>query len=269
MNLACLFTVVAMLGAQSALFSPSKMGIIPELLPPEKISVANGLFGLTTVSATVIGMAGGSWLSRASGLYGKERWWLSAVVVLAHRHRGVHRELADPEVAGSQSQSAFSLGCRRAQTWRDLRTLASNRPLLRVALGVVFFWSVGALAQLNVDQFAAEGGALHETDKVPLLIALVVGVGVGQRVGGHLVGRARRVGDSAAGSVRRGGFFDVVVYRCRHGAGAWRGDVRGTGLGAGPAVRIGRECRFVLGAVGSLHAASQSTPASAVPCWRR
>ena len=40
------------------------MGIIPELLPPEKISVANGLFGLTTVSATVIGMAGGSWLSR-------------------------------------------------------------------------------------------------------------------------------------------------------------------------------------------------------------
>ena len=182
-NLACLFTVVAMLGAQSALFSPSKMGIIPELLPPEKISVANGLFGLTTVSATVIGMAGGSWLSRASGLYGKERWWLSAVVVLAIAIVGFIVSLLIRRLPAANPSRHFPWDAVR-QTWCDLRKLASNRPLLRVALGVAFFWSVGALAQLNVDQFAFEGGALHETDKVPLLIALVVGVGLGSVLAG-------------------------------------------------------------------------------------
>jgi acyl-[acyl-carrier-protein]-phospholipid O-acyltransferase/long-chain-fatty-acid--[acyl-carrier-protein] ligase len=71
-----------------------------------------------------------------------------------------------------------------ACTLSDLRILANQRALLRVALGIVFFWSVGALAQLNIDQFAAEGGALTETAKVPLLVALVFGVGTGSILAG-------------------------------------------------------------------------------------
>jgi acyl-[acyl-carrier-protein]-phospholipid O-acyltransferase/long-chain-fatty-acid--[acyl-carrier-protein] ligase len=43
---------------------------------------------------------------------------------------------------------------------------------------------VGALAQLNIDQFAAEGGALNETAKIPLLVALIAGVGVGSVLAG-------------------------------------------------------------------------------------
>lgn len=182
-NLVCLFAVVALTGAQSALFSPSKMGIIPELLPAEQISFANGLFGLMTVSATVIGMAGGSWLSRASGLYGKERWWISAVVLMGVAVVGYAASLLIRPLPAASPGRSFPWDAV-TQTWRDLRTLASNRALLRVALGVVFFWSVGALAQLNVDQFAVEGGALHETDKVPLLIALVLGVGTGSVLAG-------------------------------------------------------------------------------------
>ncbi|MHB0960901.1 MAG: MFS transporter [Pirellulaceae bacterium] len=182
-SLTCLFLVVALMGAQSALFSPSKMGIIPELLPAEKISAANGLFGLATVMATVIGMAVGSWLSRASGLYGKERWWISAIVLLAIAGTGFLLSLLIRKMPAASPRRHFPWDAPQ-QTWRDLRTLASDRALLRVALGVVFFWSVGALAQLNVDQFAFEGGALHETDKVPLLIALVLGVGVGSVLAG-------------------------------------------------------------------------------------
>jgi acyl-[acyl-carrier-protein]-phospholipid O-acyltransferase / long-chain-fatty-acid--[acyl-carrier-protein] ligase len=184
-NLACLMTVVALLGAQSALFSPSKMGIIPELLPPEKISAANGLFGLTTVSATVIGMAGGSWLKDASGSYGQQRWWLSAVVVLAIAVVGLGVSLFIRHLPAAAPERRFPWNAP-IQTWHDLRTLASNRPLLRAALGVVFFWSVGALAQLNVDQYAAEAGGVHETDKVPLLVALVIGVGLGSVLAGLL-----------------------------------------------------------------------------------
>lgn len=182
-NLTCLFTVVALAGAQSALFSPSKMGIIPELLRPEKISAANGLFGLATVAATVIGMAVGSWLKLVSGVYGQERWWVSAVVLLAIAGVGLVFSLFIHRVPAANPQRRFPWDAPQ-QTWRDLRLLASNRALLRVALGVVFFWSVGALAQLNVDQFAFEGGAFEETDKVPLLIALVLGVGIGSVLAG-------------------------------------------------------------------------------------
>ena len=51
-------------------------------------------------------------------------------------------------------------------------------------LASVFFWSIGGLAQLNIDQFAAEGGALKETSKVPLLFSLVIGVGLGSVLAG-------------------------------------------------------------------------------------
>src|SRR3954468_6991783 len=79
-----MFVVVAMIGCQAALFGPAKLGSIPEMLSPSKISAANGLIGLTTVIATVVGTGVGNWLSteKVTGLYGRERWWISAMVLL-------------------------------------------------------------------------------------------------------------------------------------------------------------------------------------------
>jgi len=48
-----MFTVVALMGAQSALFGPSKFGSIPEIVRVRSLSAANGLVALTTVLAIV------------------------------------------------------------------------------------------------------------------------------------------------------------------------------------------------------------------------
>ena len=50
-NVTFLFIVVAMMGAQSALFSPAKFGAIPELVGTNKITSANGVMALTSVVA--------------------------------------------------------------------------------------------------------------------------------------------------------------------------------------------------------------------------
>src|SRR4029079_5917393 len=47
-----------------------------------------------------------------------------------------------------------------------------------------FFYAVGTLAQLNIDQLADEGGALHASDKSPLLLALIAGVCAGSVLAG-------------------------------------------------------------------------------------
>ena len=182
-NLWLLFAAVALMGAQSALFSPAKMGCIPEILRSDKISAANGVFGLATVVSTVVGMAAGSWLSDATGFQGRETLWLSAAVLLGVAVLGtlfslLVRRLPAANPHRSIPWDAFS------QTFRDLRTLIAQRAIFRVALGMVFFWSVGTLATLNIDQFAAEGGALNETAKTPLLISLVIGVGAGSILAG-------------------------------------------------------------------------------------
>jgi acyl-[acyl-carrier-protein]-phospholipid O-acyltransferase/long-chain-fatty-acid--[acyl-carrier-protein] ligase len=70
------------------------------------------------------------------------------------------------------------------QTWRDLMLLASNLSLFRVALGIAFFYAIGALAQLNIDQLADEGGGVQASAKSPLLLALIAGVCTGSVMAG-------------------------------------------------------------------------------------
>lgn len=178
-----LFVVVALMGAQSALFSPSKLGSIPEMLKEEKISAANGAIGLTTVASTVVGTVIGLLLSDYTGEKGQERWWLSAIVLIGVAVVGWLFSLLISRLPAANPGRRFPWDAPQ-QTVRDLRTLTSDRPMLRVALGMMFFWSLGLLANLNIDQFAMEGGALQESDKSLLLVSLVVGIGVGSVLAG-------------------------------------------------------------------------------------
>ncbi|MBC8352864.1 MAG: MFS transporter [Planctomycetes bacterium] len=178
-----LFVVVAMMGAQSALFSPSKLGSIPEMLKPEKISAANGAIGLTTVISTVVGTVVGLMLSDVTGDKGQEGWWLSAVVLIGIAAVGWLFSLLIARLPAANPTRRVPWDAPQ-QTFRDLKVLASDRAMLRVALGLTFFWSLGLLANLNIDQFAMEGGALRESDKAPLMIGLVFGIGFGSVLAG-------------------------------------------------------------------------------------
>ena len=182
-----LFTVVAMMGAQAALFGPAKLGSIPEMLRTKKISAANGLLGLTTVIAVVVGSTVGNWLAspHVTGAYGREHWWISAVVMIGVAVAGwLTSLLIQPLKAANPSLTLPPPQQWIRQTWRDLQILAEDRAMLRVALGIMFFWSLGLMAQLNIDQFASEGGTTMQTQVSALLGALVVGVGVGSVLAG-------------------------------------------------------------------------------------
>jgi acyl-[acyl-carrier-protein]-phospholipid O-acyltransferase/long-chain-fatty-acid--[acyl-carrier-protein] ligase len=180
-----LFVVLALMGGQSALFSPSKSGSIPEMLPVEKISAANGLFGLTTVVATVIGAAIGNLLSDWTSPKGQTDWWRSALVLLGVAGVGWISSLVITRLPVANPNRTFPWDAA-GQIYRDLKRLASSIPMLRVALGITFFWSLGTLANLNIDQFAFAGGAKLQAHVVPLLLSLVIGVGVGSVLAGVL-----------------------------------------------------------------------------------
>ncbi len=52
--------------------------------------------------------------------------------------------------------------------------------------GIVFFWGIAAVAQLNVDQYAFESGATTHGPATPPLLALVIGIGAGSLLAGRL-----------------------------------------------------------------------------------
>jgi hypothetical protein len=68
-----------------------------------------------------------------------------------------------------------------------MRHLAENVPLFRVALGIAFFYAIGALAQINIDQLVdagLEAGQQSDSAKSPLLLALIAGVCLGSVLAG-------------------------------------------------------------------------------------
>lgn len=184
-NVYLMFAVVALIGCQAALYGPAKLGSIPEMLRPSKISSANGLIGLTTVIATIVGSAAGNWLTTfdGSGSLGGRRVWISAIVLVGIAVAGWIASTLIMKLRAANPLRSFPWDMAR-QTVRDLHILAKDRAMLRVALGIMFFWTLAMLAQLNIDQFAFQGGATKQTQVSPLLVALILGVGLGSVLAG-------------------------------------------------------------------------------------
>jgi acyl-[acyl-carrier-protein]-phospholipid O-acyltransferase / long-chain-fatty-acid--[acyl-carrier-protein] ligase len=204
-----LLATVGVIGCQAALLAPSVIGTIPETVPPGRLSQANGVFALVTLAATLAGMAGGNWLADGTvvpdpGVLQSAPLWthalLPAAVLVGLAVAGwlaalalVRRPAADPAAAAPWN----ALG----RTWRDLADLAAHRELAAAAAGIVFFWALGAVAQLNVDQYATEAGATAQGQIVPLLVALVSGIGLGSLVAGRVSTRGINLGLVPAGAL--------------------------------------------------------------------
>ena len=64
-NLNLALAAIFLVCTQGALFGPSKYGLLPELLPPEKLSWGNGVLELGTFLAIIVGSMSGSFLAEA------------------------------------------------------------------------------------------------------------------------------------------------------------------------------------------------------------
>ncbi|MGE0608183.1 MAG: acyl-[ACP]--phospholipid O-acyltransferase [Pirellulales bacterium] len=184
-NIYLLFTVVFLMGSQSALFGPSKLGCIPEMVRPDRISAANGLVGLTTVIAVVVGAVVGGYLyeltwSKEAGL--QNLWPASAMLLGTALCGWLASLLIDPLPSGNAALR-FPYNPLH-KTWQDLRTLAVSRAMLRVAIGSAFFWSLASLAQMNVDTLVVRDFGWQQSQVGPLLAILSLGVGIGSVLAG-------------------------------------------------------------------------------------
>ncbi len=194
-NLYIMFLVLFLMGAQSAIFSPSKYSSIPELVRPDRISAANGVIGMTTMFAIIGGTVVGNFLFTWTTLPadqatpgrtilpGQHNWWISAVVLIGVAVLGWIASLFIGRLKPANPQRVFPKN-PAAQTVRDLAALAAKRPILLAALGSTYFWSLGVLAQLNIDKFA-QFELLVQQEYVGFLLAvLTLGIGVGAFVAG-------------------------------------------------------------------------------------
>ena len=189
-NLIAMFAVLFLTGAQSALLSTAKFGIIPEIVPRKRLSVANGLAGLVTLIAVIAGTVAGNALytvSQTDGLLP------AAVALLAVAALGIAAAVMIAPVKPANPGIAFPLN-PITYSWRDIKLVLADKPILRVTLGVAFFWSLAALAQLNIDTFVINKLKMGQQDVGVYLAVLSLGVGVGSLLAGWWSGGRVEVG---------------------------------------------------------------------------
>jgi len=169
--------VLAGMGAQSALFSPSKYGILPELLPHSRLSWGNGQLELWTFTAIIGGTALAGPLLDLSG----HMPWMAGLVLVIFSGAGLWASFLIPPVP----QARPNAGIR--ETWQAaVDALRADRVLTLGVLGSIAFWTLASLVGQDVLVYAKAVLHLSDTYSGFPLAAFGVGVGIGSLLVGKL-----------------------------------------------------------------------------------
>ncbi|HEV8326350.1 MAG TPA: acyl-[ACP]--phospholipid O-acyltransferase [Nitrospiraceae bacterium] len=168
--------VLCGMGVHSALFGPSKYGILPELITHERLAAGNGLLEMWTFAAILTGTAAGGFLLQTAG----DQIWMAPLSLAALSVVGLVAAFAVPHVSPARTTGGVGSTIRGA--WAAIQT----ERLLRLAIpGEIFFWTIASLFAQNILVYAK--AVLHLSDAKSGLPLTLLSIGIG--VGAMLVGR--------------------------------------------------------------------------------
>ncbi|MEN6459218.1 MAG: MFS transporter [Thermoguttaceae bacterium] len=178
-----MFVMVFILGTQATMFITSKLGAIPEIVRSEAIAEANGLINMVSMSAIILGCLAGNWLYGLTKPGEPRPWGVYTAALLGIAALGLVTSLFVGRLKPANPSRPIPWNFF-AQTFHDLRALASHNSLLLVAMGSAYFWALGALSQLNIDQLATKHLNVTQASVGPLLGVLTLGIGGGALLAG-------------------------------------------------------------------------------------
>ncbi|MCS6292459.1 MAG: MFS transporter [Nitrospira sp.] len=171
--------VLGCLGVHSALFSPAKYGILPEILPHDRLSQGNGILELSTFLAILGGTAVGGILLDGVG----STTWLAPLALTVLSLIGFGASLTVPAVPAARSEGGIASTLGGA-----VQAVRSNRTLLLAILGSAFFWTIASLVGQDILVYAKTVLALSDSlSGIPLAL-LSIGIGAGAMLAGKLSG---------------------------------------------------------------------------------
>ena len=179
-----LYVTLFLMSVQSAVFGPCKYGIIPELVPRDKISRANGQLVMLTYLAIIMGTVLGPQLARY--FEGRYAWASLACVVIAVA--GTAASLGIGRTPAGGRPSRFSLLFWQGAT-RTLREFRGDRHLIVAMYGYAYFSVVGAFLQAAVIQYGMERLGYDSVKATTLFLYAALGIASGGWLAGRWSGR--------------------------------------------------------------------------------
>ena len=181
---ALLYVTLFLMSLQSAVFGPSKYGIIPELVPRDAISRANGQLVMFTYLAIILGTVLGPQL--AHWLEGRYFWASLACVVIAVAGTLASLGIGRTPAGGRPARTSllFWQGATRV-----LREFRHDRHLIVAMYGYAYFSVVGAFLQAAVIQYGMERLGYSSVQATTLFLYAALGIAGGGWLAGRWSGR--------------------------------------------------------------------------------
>ncbi|GHV09475.1 hypothetical protein AGMMS50229_19730 [Campylobacterota bacterium] len=190
-----LLAILFSLGTQSTFFSPSKYGIIPDIIPENQISNANGILAMLTMIAIVTGQVVGGYLFAWTTIFapddsiigepGAADWRITFGVLVGVALIGYIASFFIPRLKPTAPSAKCPINIFE-QTYTDLKMLFSYRTLFWAAIASSFFWGLGALSQTNIDKYASDYLKVPQEHVTVLAAILSLGIGAGAVLAGWL-----------------------------------------------------------------------------------
>lgn len=178
-QLKLLILVLGLMGAQSAIFGPSKYGVLPEIFDRKTLLPVNGAVQTTTFLAIIFGMAiAGIAMDR----YGHALWICSAIAV-GIAVAGTLTSLLICRTAVAEPELRLQPG--NLFVPRDIRGFLKAHPdMVKAILVMTVFWFIGGVAQPAVNNLGEKVLQLSKTRTSLLAAAIGVGIAFGCVVAG-------------------------------------------------------------------------------------
>lgn len=198
------YTALFLMATQSAIFGPSKYGIIPELVDSKMVSKANGSMTSFTYLAIILGTFLASFITDITNknfIFEASFCVLIAVIGLL-TSLGITRTA--PQNSPKKINPFFLY-----EIYQTLKTSWKIPHLLPAIYGSSFFLFIGAFTQLNIIPFAMQSLGLSEVGGGYLFLATAVGIAIGAVLAGQLSKDRVEPGISCIC-----GFFIVIFFFC-------------------------------------------------------
>ena len=173
------------LATQSTFFSPAKYGMIPEIVPDENVSRANGILNMTTNVAIITGMlvAGIVSDSLQSTTESNIGAWLPGIVLTGVAILGLFAIFWLPRLQPIEPRTRVPVNPLR--TYATTSTEMCRTSLMKIAIAWAFFYLLATIVLLLVTEL---GKVLEVSDtKVSYLLASIgISVGFGSLLAGFL-----------------------------------------------------------------------------------
>jgi len=200
------YAILFLLSTQSAFFGPPKYGIIPEIVPKDRVSKANGLITSFTYLAIISGTFLASFLTDITH-YNYILVGLTCVfIAFMGFFSSFGIKYTKPRGTKKKVQIFFV-----KQIWHTLVECRGTKHLLPAIFGSSYFLFIGGFTQLNIIPYAIVSQGLTEVEGGYLFLTTALGIAVGAFASGRASKRQIELGLSCLAGILISIFFFVIA----------------------------------------------------------